>query len=83
VGPEAATAQAQASLSINFFATHVYLVMGGSGTVKETLNGKTLKTFTVSGVPRLYTLVNEKVPSTGLLRLDVSSGVQAYDFTFG
>ena len=83
VGPQAATSGRNASLSINFFATHVYLVLGGKGTVQETLNGKTLKTFTVSGVPRLYTLVNEPTPRTGLLRLLTSPGVQAYDFTFG
>jgi hypothetical protein len=34
-------------------------------------------------VPGLYTLYQASATSTGTLLLNVSPGVQAYDFTFG
>ena len=57
--------------------------MGGSGTVDVSINGHHTQTFTVSGIPRLYTLYQTGPPQLGHLQLQVSPGVQAYDFTFG
>ncbi len=78
-----ATAGPGASIELNFTANDVYLVLGGKGTVSVSDNGHPLKTVSVSGVPTLYTLFSGSELSTGLLTLDVSPGVQAYDFTFG
>ena len=68
-------------------ARDVYLVLGGTGTINVSVNGKPTKTVTVSGVPRLYQLVGSPTGTAGteqgLLSLAVSPGVQAYDFTFG
>ena len=78
-----ATAGPGAAMELSFLAKDVYLVLGGSGTIQESLNGRPYKTINVSGVPGLYTLYQSDATSTGTLLLDVSPGVQAYDFTFG
>jgi hypothetical protein len=78
-----ATAGANATISLHFEANDVYLVMGGTGTVDVSFNGRPLKTVSVSGVPRLYTLFSGSALQTGQLDLHFSAGVQAYDFTFG
>jgi cytochrome c biogenesis protein CcdA/thiol-disulfide isomerase/thioredoxin len=83
IGGESATAGADATLSLNFEARDVYLVLGGSGTLAVSVNGVPSRTVTVSGVPRLYQLVGSDAYEQGLLSLAASPGVQAYDFTFG
>jgi thiol-disulfide isomerase/thioredoxin len=73
----------RAELTLNFQANKVYLVLGGTGTVRESLNGKFVTRIRVSGFPRLYTLLVQKSDVTGELNLQFTSGIQAYDFTFG
>jgi cytochrome c biogenesis protein CcdA/thiol-disulfide isomerase/thioredoxin len=80
---EEATAGNNATLGLSFTADDVYLVMSGDGTVGVSYNGKPLKTVTVSGIPKLYTLFSGSVLQTGTLTLTFSPGLQAYDFTFG
>jgi cytochrome c biogenesis protein CcdA/thiol-disulfide isomerase/thioredoxin len=70
-------------LELSFQANNVYLVLGGSGTVKETLNGRPVTTIRVKGYPTLYTILKQKSNLAGTLRLTFSGHVQAYDFTFG
>jgi hypothetical protein len=82
VGKEEATAGAGARLELAFQASHVYLVLGGTGTVKATVGSHT-QTFDVSGIPRLYTLVSSPTYESATLVLSLSPGVAAYDFTFG
>jgi hypothetical protein len=60
----------------------VYLVQGGHGTVAVSIDGRHTQTIAVGTVPRLYTLYRGPA-KTGTLLLHASSGVQAYDFTFG
>ncbi len=76
-------AGAGAVLQLRFDAQHVYLVLGGSGTVRASVDGGPVTTIPISGPPKLYTMASAASPTTGLLTLQVSSGVQAYDFTFG
>ena len=83
IGDEASTAGTNATLQLNFMAQDVYLVLGGSGTVQVSVNGAVIHTVDVGGEPKLYQLVGSATPTTGLLSLRVSPGVQAYDFTFG
>jgi cytochrome c biogenesis protein CcdA/thiol-disulfide isomerase/thioredoxin len=78
-----ATAGANATIEEHFVANDVYLVMGGTGTVDVSFNGRHLSTVAVSGVPRLYTLFSGSALQTGNLTLSFSPGVAAYDFTFG
>ena len=80
---EEATAGGGAQLELSFLAKDVYLVMGGSGTVDVCVDGHHTQTFTVSGIPRLYTLYQSGPTQLGHLQLQFSPGVQAYDFTFG
>ncbi|MGD0314277.1 MAG: cytochrome c biogenesis protein DipZ [Acidimicrobiales bacterium] len=83
IGPEASTAGTGATLDLAYQAKDVYLVLGGSGTVRVSVNGKPTETVTVSGEPKLYQLVGSANSEQALLSLAVSPGVQAYDFTFG
>ncbi len=78
-----ATAGHGAEMELGFLAQDVYLVLGGSGTVDESINGRHTTTFKVGGIPRLYTLYRASSTGSGTLLLRVSPGVQAYDFTFG
>lgn len=93
---ESATAEAGASLDLNFGARRVYLVLGSPGQdrkVKVLLDGQPISaadagtdvhdgTVTVTG-QRLYNLVN--LPKVGhhVLSLEPEAGVQGYAFTFG
>jgi cytochrome c biogenesis protein CcdA/thiol-disulfide isomerase/thioredoxin len=82
VGAEKISAGTNARIELAFSADHVYLVLGGMGTVKATV-GNHSQTIDVSGVPRLYTLVSSPNVESATLVLNVSPGVDAYDFTFG
>jgi cytochrome c biogenesis protein CcdA/thiol-disulfide isomerase/thioredoxin len=78
-----ATADGHASLELRFLAKDVYLVLGGSGTLSVLATGHAETTIQVHGVPRLYSLYRAPTAAAGTLVLEVSKGVQAYDFTFG
>jgi cytochrome c biogenesis protein CcdA/thiol-disulfide isomerase/thioredoxin len=80
---EEATAGTGAQMELGFLAKDVYLVIGGSGTVSVSENGRQLRTIAISGIPRLYTLYQASSQTSGVLQLRFSPGVQAYDFTFG
>ncbi|HEY1488225.1 MAG TPA: redoxin domain-containing protein, partial [Micromonosporaceae bacterium] len=82
-GSEELTAGANARLELSYQADHVYLVLGGSGTVVVAINGTITSTIAVDGVPKLYTLVPNGGDKRAVLTLSASPGVQAYDFTFG
>ncbi|HTW19419.1 MAG TPA: cytochrome c biogenesis protein CcdA [Mycobacteriales bacterium] len=83
VGSQDIAAGANASIRIDIDASDVYLVLAGTGTVTATLNGTALPTQHVEGVPTLYTILSSANVQHGLLQLNVSPGVKAYDFTFG
>jgi cytochrome c biogenesis protein CcdA/thiol-disulfide isomerase/thioredoxin len=90
-------AAGQASISGDFQAQHVYLVLTSKGDrprrVKLLLDGRPLtpaeegtdahnSTVTVRG-QRLYSLVSLPEDEMGTLTVKVPRGVDAYDFTFG
>ena len=56
--------------------------IGGTGTLTATVNGKTTS-YKVSGAPDIYTLVSQKSPGSGTLKVTLSPGLNAYSFTFG
>jgi cytochrome c biogenesis protein CcdA/thiol-disulfide isomerase/thioredoxin len=78
-----ALSRSRAALRLHFQAKDVYLVLGGRGTVTEMLGGHPVGSFKVGGYPRLYTIVKGARSTTSLLQLDMTSGISAYDFTFG
>ena len=61
----------------------MYLVLGGKGSVRVLVDGKPVRTVRVSGISRLYQLLNLSRERDGLLELRFSPGVSAYAFTFG
>ncbi len=65
IGSEASTAGTGRQLSLDFQAKDVYLVLGGSGTVRVSVNGTPTQTVTVGGEPRLYQLVGSSISRTG------------------
>jgi cytochrome c biogenesis protein CcdA/thiol-disulfide isomerase/thioredoxin len=77
------TAGDRAQLELSFLAHDVYLVLGGHGSIRITVNGRPVQTIQVRGVPRLYTLYQAGSAQPEKLLLNASPGVQAYDFTFG
>jgi cytochrome c biogenesis protein CcdA/thiol-disulfide isomerase/thioredoxin len=82
VGAQAITAGPGAALRLRFQAKDVYIVMGGNGTVRATIDGKPAGTIRVDA-ERLYTVRSSATSENALLELRFSPGVQAYSFTFG
>ena len=78
-----AVADAHAVLELSYQAHDVYLVLGGTGTVRVAVDGHATAVLHVHGYPNLYTVLASPAYSTGTVTLDVSRGVRAYDFTFG
>ncbi len=74
---------AGARLELSYRAKHVYLVLGGSGTVVVRVDGTVVRTVHVAGVPKLYTLASAASARRHVLTLSVSGGAEPYDFTFG
>ncbi len=82
IGSQAITAGPGARLRLSFEAQDVYIVMGGHGAVRATIDGKPAGTINVDA-QRLYTVRSSKTSEDGLLELSFAPGVQAYSFTFG
>jgi cytochrome c biogenesis protein CcdA/thiol-disulfide isomerase/thioredoxin len=86
VGRERIVAGEGARLRLSYHARNVYLVLGkdgADGSVQVSVDGKPVKTVTVTG-DRLYTLVARDGPAADhTLDLSFSPGTEAYAFTFG
>jgi thiol-disulfide isomerase/thioredoxin len=82
VGKESITARQQAGIKLNYLAAHVYLDVGGSGTITVTAGGRTTSRH-VSGAPDIYSLISKDSPERGSLEVTLSPGLNAYSFTFG
>jgi cytochrome c biogenesis protein CcdA/thiol-disulfide isomerase/thioredoxin len=82
VTPEDATAVQAATLTAHVHARHVYLVLGGRGTVGVDVAGGHSRTIHVTG-QRLYTLADFPHVGEHVLRLSFTPGVSAFAFTFG
>jgi cytochrome c biogenesis protein CcdA/thiol-disulfide isomerase/thioredoxin len=83
ITPEHARAGNDARLRLRIEASDVFLVLAGEGTVEAFLGGRPVGAVPVSGLPRLYTIARFPRLRRGLLELRVSSGIEAYAFTFG
>jgi cytochrome c biogenesis protein CcdA/thiol-disulfide isomerase/thioredoxin len=71
-----------ARLRFHFFARHVYVVLGGKGTVQVLVGGRPLTRLRVNEY-KLYTAVSGPRPQDAVLELRLSPGVRGYSFTFG
>jgi cytochrome c biogenesis protein CcdA/thiol-disulfide isomerase/thioredoxin len=77
VTPEDATAVRAATLTAHVHARHVYLVLGGNGSVQ--VGGRTIRVTR----QRLYTLADYPRVGEHVLSLRFTPGVSAFAFTFG
>jgi len=82
IGDQRAVAGRGARLRLHFHAHDVYLVLGGTGRVRVSVDGHPTRTVAVNG-DRLYTLFSSRTVRDGLLDLRFDRGVNAYAFTFG
>jgi hypothetical protein len=80
---ESALAGANASIVMSYQAKQVDLVMGGTGTVTITEPGFATSVIHVRGIPNLYVLRNRSAFGTSTMKIKFSTGIRAYDFTFG
>jgi len=71
-----------ARLQLRYYARKVFLVLGGTGTVRVLVDGKPHSVVHVTS-DRLYTLVDNDSIDDAVLELRFSPGVSAYAFTFG
>jgi cytochrome c biogenesis protein CcdA/thiol-disulfide isomerase/thioredoxin len=83
VQPARIVAGPGARLRLHFQARDVFLVLAGDGHLSVLVDGKPIRTLTVSGTPRLYTLASFGKLRPGLLELRFAPGLEAYAFTFG
>ena len=75
-------AGAGARLRLHFHAHDVYIVLGGRGSVRATVDGRPAGTIRVTG-DRLYTVISSSKLRDAILELAFTAGVNAYSFTFG
>jgi cytochrome c biogenesis protein CcdA/thiol-disulfide isomerase/thioredoxin len=71
------------TVRLDFRADEVRMVLAGSGTVTVTLDDGAEHTLKIDGTPRSYAVVEGADGGRGVLRVDVSPGVDVYSFTFG
>jgi cytochrome c biogenesis protein CcdA/thiol-disulfide isomerase/thioredoxin len=72
----------QSSIALNYHATNVYLVVGGTGTVTVVRDGQTT-TVPVSGPPNMRQIVAGDSDGSGHVEVRLSQGLQAFSFTYG
>lgn len=78
--PAAGTAR----IRLEYTATQeVRMVLGGSGTIRYTVDGGRERTVRVGGKPDSYRLVRLSGAHHGTIEVTVPRGVEAYSFTFG
>jgi cytochrome c biogenesis protein CcdA/thiol-disulfide isomerase/thioredoxin len=70
------------AITLNYHARNVYLVVGGTGTVTVTRDGKST-TIPVSGPPNMRQIVTDDEDGAGSLEVSLSKGLQAFSFTYG
>ncbi|MDT5149481.1 MAG: hypothetical protein QOI01_1214 [Mycobacterium sp.] len=71
-----------ATIALNYHAENVYLVVGGTGNVTVTRDGKTT-VIPVSGAPNMRQVVAGDDDGAGHVDVSLSKGLQAFSFTYG
>ncbi|SOX52006.1 cytochrome c biogenesis protein DipZ [Mycobacterium ahvazicum] len=71
-----------AAIRLNYTAKNVFVVVGGTGTITMTRDGKSTAT-PISGVPTLHEIVSDGGAHRDQFDLQVSRGLQVFSFTFG
>ncbi len=71
-----------AAVRLNYTAKEVYAVVGGTGTLTVTRDGRTTTT-PIGGPPTLHRIVGDDAARRDQLDMRVSKGLQVFSFTFG
>jgi len=71
-----------ATVRLNYTAKEVYAVVGGTGTLTVTRDGRTTTT-PIGGPPTLHRIVGDDAARRDQLDMRVSKGLQVFSFTFG
>ncbi len=80
---QGATAEGDTSgIELNYLAKSVYIVVGGTGNLAVTRDGKTT-TVPVSGPPTSHQIVTGNDVNRGVLDVRLSKGLQAFSVTYG
>jgi cytochrome c biogenesis protein CcdA/thiol-disulfide isomerase/thioredoxin len=80
---EGATAAGDnAGIELNYHAKNVYIVVGGTGELTVTRDGKTT-TVPVSDPPTSHQIVDRHDLGRGLLDVRLTKGLQVFSFTYG
>jgi cytochrome c biogenesis protein CcdA/thiol-disulfide isomerase/thioredoxin len=80
---QGATADSDSSsIELNYHAKNVYMVVGGTGSLIVTRDGKTT-TVPVSGPPTSHQIVATKDVVRSTLDVRASKGIQVFSFTYG
>jgi cytochrome c biogenesis protein CcdA/thiol-disulfide isomerase/thioredoxin len=69
-------------IKLNYHAKNVYLVVGGTGSISVTRDGKST-VLPVSGPPTSHQIVADDRVATETLEVRPSQGLQVYSFTYG
>ncbi|MDM4138651.1 MULTISPECIES: cytochrome c biogenesis protein DipZ [Mycobacterium] len=70
------------AVRLNYTAKDVYAVVGGTGTIAVTRDGKTTTT-PIGGAPTLHRIVADDTAHRDQFEMQVSKGLQVFSFTFG
>jgi cytochrome c biogenesis protein CcdA/thiol-disulfide isomerase/thioredoxin len=78
----ATAAEDGATIALNYHARNVFLLVGGTGNVTVTRDGKSA-VIPVSGSPNTHQIVAEDATGAGHLDVSLGKGLQAFSFTYG
>ncbi len=82
IAQQSITAGSRAGITLAYHASHVYLDVGGTGTLIVSAGGTT-RTIRVFGAPDIYTVASQQPAQDGTVTIKLSPGLTAYSFTFG
>ena len=78
----ATAAEDGATIALNYHARNVFLLVGGTGNVTVTRDGKST-VIPVSGSPNTHQIVADDATGVGHLDVSLGKGLQAFSFTYG
>lgn len=70
------------TVKLNYHAKDVYVVVGGTGTLSVTRDGKTT-TLAINGPPTSHRMVAGEALATATVEVRASKGLQFFSFTYG
>lgn len=78
----ATAAGSQSSIRLNYHAKNVYIVVGGTGSLTVTRDGRSV-TIPISGPPTSHQIVSGGQLRSGTLEVRADRALQVYSFTYG